>query len=60
MEIDDSSRRALQIFQDEPNPSVCKPFAVGGSREGISLFRMCNRCQSKSGEALLRYSSFVK
>uniref|UniRef100_A0A0R3S1D7 DNA_MISMATCH_REPAIR_2 domain-containing protein n=1 Tax=Elaeophora elaphi TaxID=1147741 RepID=A0A0R3S1D7_9BILA len=52
--IDDSSRRALQIFKDEPHPSASKAYTVDGVREGISLFRMCNRCQSKNGEALLR------
>ncbi|VDO39540.1 unnamed protein product [Onchocerca flexuosa] len=54
VQIDDTSKRALQIFQDELHPSACKAYAVGGAREGISLFRMCNRCQSKSGETLLR------
>uniref|UniRef100_A0A1I8ETL7 DNA_MISMATCH_REPAIR_2 domain-containing protein n=1 Tax=Wuchereria bancrofti TaxID=6293 RepID=A0A1I8ETL7_WUCBA len=54
VQIDDSSMRALQIFQDDLHPSACKAYSVGGAREGISLFRMCNRCQSKSGEALLR------
>ncbi|VBB29228.1 unnamed protein product [Acanthocheilonema viteae] len=54
VQVDDSSKRALQIFKDELHPSACKTYSVGGTREGISLFRMCNRCQSKSGEALLR------
>nr|CDQ04606.1 BMA-MSH-5, isoform c [Brugia malayi] len=54
LQMDDSSMRALQIFQDDLHPSACKAYSVGGAREGISLFRMCNRCQSKSGEALLR------
>uniref|UniRef100_A0A8R1XXU4 DNA_MISMATCH_REPAIR_2 domain-containing protein n=1 Tax=Onchocerca volvulus TaxID=6282 RepID=A0A8R1XXU4_ONCVO len=54
VQMDDCSKRALQIFQDELHPSACKAYTVGGAREGISLFRMCNRCQSKSGETLLR------
>ncbi|VDN08502.1 unnamed protein product [Thelazia callipaeda] len=54
IEIDDNSKRALQIFQDDLHPSACKAYSAGGVREGISLFRMCDRCQSKSGGALLR------
>ncbi|CAG9538643.1 unnamed protein product [Cercopithifilaria johnstoni] len=54
VQVDDSSKRALQIFKDELHPSVCKAYTVGSTREAISLFRMCNRCQSKSGESLLR------
>uniref|UniRef100_A0A1I7VHT6 MUTSd domain-containing protein n=1 Tax=Loa loa TaxID=7209 RepID=A0A1I7VHT6_LOALO len=54
VQVDSSTKRALQIFQDELHPSACKAYSIGDTREGISLFRMCNRCQSKSGEALLR------
>ncbi|KAM3717675.1 MutS protein [Dirofilaria immitis] len=48
MQVDDNSKRALQIFQDDLYPSACKTYAAGGARERISLFRMCNRCQSKT------------
>ncbi|VDK87685.1 unnamed protein product [Litomosoides sigmodontis] len=54
VQVDDSSRRALQIFKDELHPLAYKIHSVRGTREEISLFRMCNRCQSKSGESLLR------
>uniref|UniRef100_A0A915PN94 DNA mismatch repair proteins mutS family domain-containing protein n=1 Tax=Setaria digitata TaxID=48799 RepID=A0A915PN94_9BILA len=54
VQVDENSKRALQIFHDELHPSASKAYSSGGTREGISLFRMCNRCQSKSGEALLR------
>ncbi|MCP9262559.1 BMA-MSH-5, isoform c [Dirofilaria immitis] len=47
MQVDDNSKRALQIFQDDLYPSACKTYAAGGARERISLFRILKRVKSQ-------------
>ncbi|VDM42594.1 unnamed protein product [Toxocara canis] len=54
LEVDETTLRALSIFQKQPHPSAFVAGTSRCSREGISLFRMCNRCSSRPGKALLR------
>ncbi|XP_018416134.1 PREDICTED: mutS protein homolog 5 [Nanorana parkeri] len=42
----------LQIFKSEAHPSVYK--MSSGGKEGLSLFGLLNRCQSKWGESCMR------
>ncbi|XP_019482211.1 PREDICTED: mutS protein homolog 5 [Hipposideros armiger] len=50
--IDQDTYSVLQIFKNEPHPSVYK--VANGLKEGLSLFGILNRCRCKWGEKLLR------
>lgn len=50
--IDENTYRVLQIFQDEKHPSVYKGSA--GSKEGLSLYGICNKCKSGIGKKELK------
>ncbi|XP_054716142.1 mutS protein homolog 5-like isoform X2 [Uloborus diversus] len=52
LNIDDNTYKALQIFQGERHPSVYK--SSFGSKEGLSLFGICNKCKSAIGKKELR------
>ncbi|KAK0404987.1 hypothetical protein QR680_017741 [Steinernema hermaphroditum] len=56
LDIDTTTFTALQIFQSDYHPSVGKlAFSFKSSmKEGVSLFRICNRCRSVPGKKLLR------
>lgn len=51
--LDDTAFSALQIFQKEAHPSVYK-IGQGGTKEGLSLFGLLNRCRSPIGTRKLR------
>ncbi|CAH1773170.1 unnamed protein product [Owenia fusiformis] len=53
MIVDDASYSALQIFQQRNHPSGYKSGASSG-KEGLSLFRIMNRCKSIIGSKMLR------
>ncbi|XP_048763209.2 mutS protein homolog 5-like [Ostrea edulis] len=51
--VDDTAFSALQIFQKEAHPSVYK-IGQSGTKEGLSLFGLLNRCRSAVGSRKLR------
>uniref|UniRef100_A0A914XL75 Uncharacterized protein n=1 Tax=Plectus sambesii TaxID=2011161 RepID=A0A914XL75_9BILA len=54
VEMDECTYKALQIFHEDNHPSVFKAGKSGGSKEGLSLFGICNRCRSSPGKVELR------
>lgn len=54
--MDNESYKALQIFNKLSHPSNFKKGTANSTKEGLSLFSILNRCQSKLGMQYLRYS----
>uniref|UniRef100_A0A0M3IJ25 MUTSd domain-containing protein n=1 Tax=Ascaris lumbricoides TaxID=6252 RepID=A0A0M3IJ25_ASCLU len=54
LEMHETTFSALCIFQKQAHPSASTASTSQSGREGISLFRMCNRCCSRPGKVLLR------
>uniref|UniRef100_A0A915A257 DNA mismatch repair protein MutS core domain-containing protein n=1 Tax=Parascaris univalens TaxID=6257 RepID=A0A915A257_PARUN len=54
LEMHETTFSALCIFQKQESPSVSAASTSQSRREGISLFRMCDRCCSRPGKVLLR------
>ncbi|XP_075042697.1 mutS protein homolog 5 isoform X2 [Mixophyes fleayi] len=52
LDMDRDTFSVLQIFKSEAHPSVYK--MCSSVKEGLSLFGLLNRCQSKWGENILR------
>ncbi|KAM9323901.1 mutS protein homolog 5 [Gastrophryne carolinensis] len=52
VDVDQDTFSVLQIFKSEAHPSVYK--MSSGVKEGLSLFGLLNRCQSKWGENSMR------
>uniref|UniRef100_A0A5S6QAN8 DNA_MISMATCH_REPAIR_2 domain-containing protein n=1 Tax=Trichuris muris TaxID=70415 RepID=A0A5S6QAN8_TRIMR len=53
LSMDACTFEALQIFKNESHPSVYKA-GCGGTKEGFSLFAICNRCMNRAGSFYLR------
>uniref|UniRef100_A0A1I7Y7V4 DNA_MISMATCH_REPAIR_2 domain-containing protein n=1 Tax=Steinernema glaseri TaxID=37863 RepID=A0A1I7Y7V4_9BILA len=56
LDIDRTTFAALQIFQSDYHPSAGKLASSfkSSTKEGVSIFRICNRCRSVPGKKLLR------
>ncbi|TKR76862.1 hypothetical protein L596_017937 [Steinernema carpocapsae] len=56
LDIDQTTYKALQIFQSDYHPSAGRSLSAcrSSTKEGLSLFRICNRCRSIPGKKLLR------
>lgn len=54
MLIDTNTLSALQVFHKEPHPST---FKLGGAKEGLSLFGICNKAKVRIELVMLRGSA---
>ncbi|CEF62377.1 DNA mismatch repair protein MutS, C-terminal domain and DNA mismatch repair protein MutS, core domain and DNA mismatch repair protein MutS, clamp domain and P-loop containing nucleoside triphosphate hydrolase domain-containing protein [Strongyloides ratti] len=57
LEIDQDSLSALDIFDNEYHPSATRIFGRkwgNKPKEGLSLFKFCNRCSSSMGKLVLK------
>ncbi|KAL0851620.1 hypothetical protein ABMA28_007398 [Loxostege sticticalis] len=52
--MDEDTYRGLQIFSSVSHPSSFKKGVHGTNKEGLSLYYMLNKCNSKTGQSRMR------
>jgi len=52
--VDETAWNSLQIFTVDFHPSSTKQGTWGGSKEGLSVFNLLNRCYSAQGTRALK------